>query len=813
MASADYLKLCKDAYDSSTTYVDANYRKNWEDSLRMFQSKHPKDSKYLSDSFKYRSKIFRPKTRSVVRKNEAAAAAAFFANKDVLSTEAVNPMIREQSIGADLMKEVLNYRLQRTIPWFQILIGAIQDAQVVGVVASYQYWKYKEKVTMVEQPTIDAFTGLPAIGEDGKPMTMQVEQKEVIEDKPCIELIPIENIRIDPAADWLDPIGSSPYVIRLIPMYAMDVKSMMTSEDPKTGKPKWKKYEDAELRKAASQDDSTRAIRNKDRVDPADEEKPLTDYEIVWVHENFFRGEDGVEVVYSLGVHHLLTGAVPLKEIYFHGEIPVTLGCAVIESHRSLPSSLVELGGELQREANEIANQRLDNVKLALNKRFIAKRGAQVDLQSLVRNVPGSVTLATDPTMDVREVEFSDVTSSSYAEQDRINVDFDELVGNFSGGSVLTNRKMNETVGGMSMISAGATQLTEYMLRTFVETWVEPTLRQLVKLEAAYETDEVVLAIAANKAKLFPKYGVSQVNDSLLKQDLVLTVNVGLGATDPSRKLQGFLGAAKTYAEIMRMVPGANLEEVRNEIFGLAGYKDSQRFFPGGQQNLPPEVQQGIQQMQQQMQQMQQQLQQAQQALKDKSQELQLEQQKAQVELQMEAQDSQRKAQLEMEKLELERQVAEAQLALRKYEIELENKLKTQMGREKAMVEREKNTQSNVTKQASFLIQPDQSTKTALNDVTKSVSELYQSNVESQNAFAQVASQVMTATQQLGDSVRSLSDSLNSVNEKVDASKDDVKSLYGALSKMDMKLAAAAANKPKRARIKRGPNGTEIELE
>ena len=788
MASADYLKLCKEAYDASTTYIDANYRKGWEDSLRMFQSKHPKDSKYLSDSFKYRSKIFRPKTRSVVRKNEAAAAAAFFANKDVLSTEAVNPMIREQSIGADLMKEVLNYRLQRTIPWFQILIGAIQDAQVIGVVASYQYWKYKDKVTTVEQTTIDAFTGMPAVGPDGLPITMRVEQQEILQDKPCVELLPIENIRIDPSSDWLDPIGTSPYVIRLIPMYAMDVKSMMETEDPKTGRPKWKKYDDAELRKASSQEDSTRSIRNKDKVDPSEEEKPLTDYEIVWVHENFLRDGDEVSVVYTLGVHHLLTDGIPLKEVYFHGEIPITMGCAVIESHRALPSSLVELGGELQREANEIANQRLDNVKLALNKRFIAKRGAQVDLQSLVRNVPGSVTLATDPTMDVREVEFNDVTSSSYAEQDRINVDFDELVGNFSGGSVLTNRKMNETVGGMSMISAGATQLTEYMLRTFTETWVEPTLRQLVKLEAAYETDEVVLAIASNKAKLFPKYGVSQVNDSLLKQDLVLTVNVGLGATDPSRKLQGFLGAAKTYAEIMRMVPGANLEEVRNEIFGLAGYKDSQRFFPGGQKQLPPEVQQGIQQMQQRMQQMQQQLQQAQQALKDKSQELQLEQQKTQVELQLEAQDSQRKAQLEMEKLELERQVAEAQLALRKYEIELENKLKTQMGRDKAMVEREKNSQANATKQASFVIQPDQSTKSTLDAVTQSIGAFAENNREIHGAVAQLASQI--------------SESSKSMDKAV-----------SALSGVAGQMAAMANSKPRKAKITRGSNGTEIELE
>jgi hypothetical protein len=699
----DYLKLCRESYDASTTYIDANYRKVWEDSLRMFQSKHPKDSKYLSESYKHRSKIFRPKTRSVIRKNEAATAAAFFANTDVVSTEAVDAANANQRAGSDLMKEVLNYRLQKSIPWFQVLVGAVQDAQVIGVVASYNYWKYRQKTVMVEVPAIDELTGQPAIGLDGQPVTMEVPQVKVLEDKPCIELIPIENIRIDPAADWLDPIGTSPYVIRLIPMYVMDVKAKMKEEDPKTQQPKWKKLTDGEIRKSMNTDDSTRDIRNKNKQDPNDEPKPLTDYEIVWVHENFFRTGDDVEVVYSMGTTDLLTDPVPLEEVYFHNEIPITMGSCIIETHRPIPGGVAELGGELQREANEIANQRLDNVKLALNKRFIAKRGAQVDLQSLVRNVPGSVTLATDPTMDVREVEFGDVTGSSYMEQDRINLDYDDLVGNFSGGSVMANRKMNETVGGMAMVSSGANQLTEYLLRTFTETWVEPTLRQLVKLESAYESDEVILAIAANKAQLFPKYGINQATDSLLKQDLTLTVNVGLGATDPSQKLQRFLAAAKTYADIVRSVPGINTDEVQKEIFSLSGYKNGGRFFQG--QQLPEEVKQAFQQAQQQMQQLQQQLEQAQAALKDKSQELQLEQAKAVAEHQMEAQDSEREFQLKMEELALKARVAEAELELKRYVEQQELNLKAQANRESAQVAREKNKNDAVAKVASSKVE------------------------------------------------------------------------------------------------------------
>lgn len=692
----DYLQLCRDAYSSSTSYIDTNFRKQWEDNLRMFQSKHPRDSKYLSDSYKHRSKIFRPKTRSAVRKNEAAAAAAFFANTDVVSTDPVNPSDPKQVASAELMKYVLNERLTKTIPWFQILVGGVQDAQVQGVVASYQYWKYKEvtKTVKVQVPVTDML-GQPVIGFDGQPVTREEEQevKEVIEDKPCIELIPIENIRIDPAADWLDPIGTSPYVIRLIPMYVVDVKRLMQKENPKTGMPKWKTLSDDQIRQAQGDYDSTRQVRNHEQEETDKSEKPLTAYEVVWVHENFFREEDGITVVYTMGDAHQLTGPLDIKDIYFTGEIPVVMGVGVIETHRPIPSAYVELGGELQRETNDIANSRLDNVKLALNKRFVVKRGAQVDLQSLVRNAAGSVTMATNPIEDVREMEFNDVTGSSYMEQDRLNVDYDELMGNFSSGSVQTNRKMNETVGGMGLIASGANQMTEYLLRTITETWIEKVLRQLVKLEQAYETDELILAIAGNKAQLFQKYGISRVTDDLLNQSLTLTVNVGMGATDPAKKLQNFVMGAKTCAEITRIAPDMDSAEVRKEIFSLLGYRDGARFFKGAQ--LPPELKQKIEQMQQQFQQLQQQLAQAQQALKDKSAELQMEQQRMQAELGLEQQKSQREAQLEMEKLMLERQVKDAELALKRYQIDQEAKLKREVARENVKTER-MHTQMNM---------------------------------------------------------------------------------------------------------------------
>ena len=63
--------------------------------------------------------------------------------------------------------------------------------------------------------------------EEGNPQIH--EQITAVKDRPVIELISPENIRIDPAADWADPIKSTPYIVHLIPMYLQDVRSKITS--------------------------------------------------------------------------------------------------------------------------------------------------------------------------------------------------------------------------------------------------------------------------------------------------------------------------------------------------------------------------------------------------------------------------------------------------------------------------------------------------------------------------------------------------------------------------------------------------------
>jgi len=580
-----WIRIARQIYEDSTEYLDANIRYQWEKNLSLFNSNHPPGSKYNSAAYEKRSTFFRPKTRTAVRNLQAAMTVAFFTNEDVVSIEPANPNDATQSAGAIVAQSVMQYRLTNSIPWFQTMTAALQDAAVQGVCISHQYWDFREK----KESYIEVDNkNQPVLNDIGEPQVE--EQITAVKDSPVIELISPENVRIDPAADWADPIKSSPYVVHMIPMYLQDIRERMDDGE-------WLEVTDAELISTSDQnetDNATRLVRDEPRMDPKENDttsSDLTDFWIIWVHKNIVKIEGIDYCYYTAGTEFILTEPVPLKELYpwlREGERPYVMGYVNLEAHKVYPSGTVELTEELQSAANDIWNQRFDNVKLAMNKRYHIRRDRNIDLDALFRSVPGGAVEMDDPDTDVRIVETRDVTGSAYAEQDRINMDFDELQGNFSTSTVQGARNLNETVGGMNLLAGNSSTIAEYTLRTFSETWVERTLKQLLRLEQYYETSPIILAVAGQEAQnLMPQFNTDEMMDELLRQEVILKVNVGLNATDPMRKVQNLLFGINTLAQFPGVPERINLPEITKEVFGQLGYKDGSRFINSTEQDDP----------------------------------------------------------------------------------------------------------------------------------------------------------------------------------------------------------------------------------
>lgn len=595
-----WMKRVASAWETADSYYTTNLEQRIVRNQYLFDSKHPPGSKYHTEAYKFRSRLFRPKIRSAIRKTEAAGVQAFFSTIDCIDIQPENSGDEAAQVAADFSGAALKYHLSNTIPWFQICIGGLQDASKTGVVCSYNHWMKKTARFSVQEPEFGPDGNQLMDGD--KPVFKTVQQEEILEDRPNIDLFPFSHLRFHPGAKWVDPMNTSPFVCRIMPMYVCDIKARM--EDGIPEKDRWKKLTDAQIKlaKMTMQTDQDEQARNQGREDPLELQTPgVEDYDMsIVLHWFMLDPKDGRRYeFYTLGTKEKLSEPKLLRKAYPHGKVPITYGTFILEAHKNVAAGMPELGESLSKEANNISNSRLDNIQLVLNKRFIVARGKQVDTRSLLMNAPGSVTFANNPTDDVQALEFNDITASAYQEQARIDNDSDELLGNFSQSSVQSNRSLNDTATGMQLAHGSAGQMTDYGLKTFVETWMEPTLRQVLSLIQNFETSDKVLGAAAQSADLAGKYGMQEAaNDEMLHGDVKLTVNVGVGASNPVFKAQQFIGAVKQFAEILVMlkeaqISGVEASEIAQEMFGYIGYKDASRFFKldADGQEIDPQIQ------------------------------------------------------------------------------------------------------------------------------------------------------------------------------------------------------------------------------
>jgi len=548
----------------------------------------------------------------MVRRDEASTASAFFANEDVVSITAADDDDPQQQASAEILKAMMQYRLANAdppdcIPWFMTLVGARQDAEIMGICVSKVGWEYQERYIGTQERPVLGVDGMPSWDiVNNQPMTEAVDLFEKTKDRPFIDLIAPENFRFEPGCDWRDPVKSSPYLIEIAPVYIQEALERMT---PQRGAPaEWNPVAVSALRGANDQaDDVTRRTRESGRVPGKDHDawKPR-DFDICWTRIITLRwgGQDWYYRALS-GAGEILENPRPLREVHLHGERPYTVGCVVLETHKTYPSSKIELTVDLQRAANQDWNTRFDNIMLSLQPRQFIREGAGQDLNDLRTFMPGKVvTVAAKADQPLSGTVMWDrppsIDGAAFQEQDRINLDWDDLAGSFTNSSVQASQVTQQSATGMHLMSGEASGLNEYELRLFGETWVEPTLRLFVKVLQAYETDPVILALAGKKAQLLQRFGIDRITDELLNGGVTTKVNVGIGATNPQLKLRNFAMGADIIAKIFgpAAAMGANFQEICKEVFGMLGFKDGARFFQPGFDPRVAMLQQQMQKMQ-----------------------------------------------------------------------------------------------------------------------------------------------------------------------------------------------------------------------
>lgn len=575
----EFLQMVTEATSQSAFYSNQINRRAWERAYKAYRQEHFHGSKYTTPDFRNRSRLFIPKTRSAVRKDLAATSASMFGTVDPVECTPGNEADPVQAGSAAVIKELVSYRTdsangKAAIPWFLTVMGARQTSLMTGFCVTKQCWKLKLR-RAGEEEFEDEETGEKRKRDVWKPYI----------DRPDSILIPPENTIIDPACDWTDPSQDSAYFIIKYPMRIDEIRQ--NQRDPRNP---WRKLSDSVLRSAGenAKMEAASIRRARDQgLDRYEQTAESADFDVIWVCETFLRtaGEDWT--FFSIGDKELLTDVRPVHEVYPEqgGERPITFGYGSFEAFCVFPQAAVESWQMLQQEANDVRNLTLDAFKQNVMPVTKVVRGRQIDLDQLKRRGQGTSIMVTEKD-DVSWERPPDVPSAAQYVKQQLDIDFDDLAGQQNYGTVQDNNALGKTLGGLKLAAGAANAVQEFDIRVWIETWAEKAIRQIVRLEQFYESDETVLALCGERAKLFDKHGIEEINDDLLQNDVTVRISVGLGAGDPMQRLQKFQSATSIALPLLQMDPDfmsgkkrLNSEAMMQEVYGGVGYRDGGKRF------------------------------------------------------------------------------------------------------------------------------------------------------------------------------------------------------------------------------------------
>jgi hypothetical protein len=597
-SDSDPVVFLRNNYNRGRDWLTRAKQAEHHRSYAAYRNKHHDRSKYRSPRYKGRSSYFRPKTRNSVINNMNVAQQSLFASVSPVSITANFDQNPADVAGAMVLKELLEIYIDPATPycgmnWELITLGARQTADIAGIVVSKVYWVHKEReeryIEAIQEQMVSE-AGVPMVYTDTGEPVMVVREEEGVETTveahhPMVDLVAPEETVIDPGAHWTNPVQTAQFASFGYPVDREWLKSVLADEsDAGMGATGWHLDDMSVLNSASGTDyqQQSKGVRQQregghDRYG----DTGSRDSQTIWIRENFVRLKGVDWHFWSIGKEKPLSTPKPVEEAYpeHKGKRPYHIGFGAIEAFNAFPEAPVHALQSQQAEINDFANLRIDSIKETVVPTVKVVRGRRVDVDRLNNRYPG-MPIQVDAPDDVQWERGPDLGSSIYQESSLLDTMFDEAAGVFSGSSVQNTRQLNETVGGMRMLSGGAAATSQFNMRIFEMTWYEPVMRQLVACIRYYVADEDAIKLAARKAQLFKRYQTESVTEDMLSSDIQLRVKSSRAMGTPEERIREIMLPLLTLGQLFGPAAREILkkEEVIEEVFARAGQKDGARF-------------------------------------------------------------------------------------------------------------------------------------------------------------------------------------------------------------------------------------------
>lgn len=229
----------------------------------------------------------------------------------------------------------------------------------------------------------------------------------------------------------------------------------------------------------------------------------------------------------------------------------------------------------LQKELNDMRNQRMDNASLILNRMWLVQNGANVDEDELVSDVGG--VIHTDKIEGVQALYPPEIPNSSYREETLIKADIQQTTGitDYTKG-VASDALANETATGISMMQeAGNARIKLKMMN--IEMGIREIGELFISLNKQFIDEETVIRILGEGSPRWLLVKPSEIKDNF---DLIVESAPRLLENDAIAKRQAL--------ELFQMFandPLIDQLELRRYILEAFNAKNIDKLL--GQQQMP----------------------------------------------------------------------------------------------------------------------------------------------------------------------------------------------------------------------------------
>lgn len=476
------------------------------------------------------------KSTSTVDRAVEKALMEYHAEPDAIQFGQRGVFNKDVAKKARLLTEIFKYRADNTFPFFSFHSASLTAGYTDGVEAAMVSWVKESYEETVEKFIYDDGSGPEELDEATFKLANETHPQYVSVVKEKQEVVTRDTFWIDhlKPAEGICWDVKIPYLDLELCQRVLVKRSTSMDELRVLEKRKTIKLPDEDLVRGYQKTSSEYSRETLTVGDPAESDFGDLNHVDMWLF--FKKKECRWYVQFSLEGKEELSDWLLVDDIFWGGRkvgfLPVVMGSIKAKLWEIVGRGLPEAIAPIEDEWIDHRNNINDATKIAIQGRYRISHMAEVDLDQLLN----AKAFRADKG-DVEKIDQNPNVIDSLRATDALNQDLTEMVPVGMESRTIVPRGTSRTLGATQLSLGQQNEKLSVNLLHRNETYFKKLIHRIGHLILAFETDETIIRIAADKAKMeVPTTDGQDVDLRALDLDFQVKVAAGLGNMPSQQK-------------------------------------------------------------------------------------------------------------------------------------------------------------------------------------------------------------------------------------------------------------------------------------